>query len=70
MWFSTCKGVDIIIMDDPNSPKDLSEVGRRNTIRSYTDTISTRLNNPEVGLFIVSNKDCMKRPTGYLLSKR
>ena len=26
------KGADIIIMDDPNSPKDLSEVGRRNTI--------------------------------------
>lgn len=63
------KGADIIIMDDPNSPKDLSEVGRRNTIRSYTDTISTRLNNPETGLFIVVQQRLHENDlTGYLLS--
>jgi predicted phage terminase large subunit-like protein len=63
------RGADIIVMDDPNSPKDLSALGISNTIRTWTDTISTRLNQPEIGLFIVIQQRLHHKDlSGYLLN--
>jgi len=62
------KGADIIILDDPNNPKELSEVGVKNTIRTWKDTISTRLNQPEIGLYIVIQQRLHHNDlSGYLL---
>jgi predicted phage terminase large subunit-like protein len=64
------RGADVIIMDDPNNTKRLSAVERKNTIKSWTDTISTRLNNPETGLFIVIQQRLHTEDlSGYLLEK-
>ncbi|MFW6242797.1 MAG: hypothetical protein ACOC2W_01425 [bacterium] len=46
------KGADVIVIDDGNNTRRLSEVERNNTIEAWKDTISTRLNNPKTGLFI------------------
>lgn len=62
------RGGDVIIMDDPNNSRRLSEVERKNTIKSWTDTISTRLNDPDIGLFIVIQQRLHQNDlTGYLL---
>ena len=64
------RGADIIIMDDPNNTRRLSAVERHNTIKAWTDTISTRLNNPETGLFIVIQQRLhMNDLSGYLQEK-
>ena len=46
------RGASIIVLDDPNNTQRLSEVERENTIRAWRDTISTRLNLPDVDMFI------------------
>ena len=62
-------GGDVIIMDDPNSPKQLSNVERHNTIKAWVDTISTRLNNPDTGIFILIQQRLHQEDlTGYLLN--
>lgn len=62
------RGADIIIMDDANSPKELTETGLRNTINTWKDTISTRLNQPEIGIFIVIQQRLHHNDlSGYLL---
>lgn len=62
------RGADIIICDDPNNLKDLSDVGIKNTIRTWKDTISTRLNQPDIGLFIVIQQRVHHNDlSGYLL---
>ena len=64
------RGADIIIMDDPNNTKRLSGVERHNTIKSWKDTISTRLNDPVVGLFIVIQQRLHQNDlSGYLQEK-
>jgi predicted phage terminase large subunit-like protein len=63
------RGADIIIMDDPNKIGDLSAVAIHNTIRTWKDTISTRLNQPEIGLFIVIQQRLHHNDlSGYLLN--
>ena len=62
------RGADIIICDDPNNIKELSEIGIKNTIRTWKDTISTRLNQPEIGLFVVIQQRVHHQDlSGYLL---
>lgn len=62
------RGADVIVCDDPNSPKDLSATGIANTIRTWKDTISTRLNQPEIGLFIIIQQRLHHNDlSGYLL---
>lgn len=64
------RGADCIIMDDPNNTRRLSEVERRNTTKAWTDTISTRLNDPTTGLFIVIQQRLhMNDLSGYLMEK-
>lgn len=64
------RGADCIVMDDPNNTRRLSAVERHNTIKAWTDTISTRLNNPSTGLFIVIQQRLhMNDLTGYLMEK-
>lgn len=46
-------GADIIILDDPQSPDDISEASLRNTLQTYTDTIYSRLNNPGIGFRVL-----------------
>ena len=62
------RGADIIVMDDANSTKELSDVGRKNTIRTFKDTIRTRLNQPDIGLFInIQQRLHYEDLSGYLL---
>jgi len=62
------RGADIIVCDDPNSPKDLSEVGRNAVIDIWKNTIRSRLNNPSLGVFIVIQQRLHKNDlSGYLL---
>ena len=65
------RGGDCIVLDDPNSTMKLSGVERHNTIKAWQDTISTRLNNPTVGLFIVIQQRLHQHDlSGYLLEKQ
>ena len=62
------RGSDVVILDDPNNSRKLSAVERKNTITAWKDTISTRLNDPEVGLFIVIQQRLHTNDlTGYLM---
>jgi len=64
------RGSSCVIMDDPNNTRRLSEIERGNTIKAWTDTISTRLNDPETGLFIVIQQRLHTMDlSGYLLEK-
>ena len=64
------RGATVIVLDDPNNTKRLSEVERENTIRAWRDTISTRLNQPETNLFIVVQQRLhFYDLSGYLLEK-
>lgn len=64
------RGSDIIVMDDPNNTRRLSTIERHNTIKAWSDTISTRLNNPREGLFIVIQQRLHAEDlSGYLLEK-
>jgi predicted phage terminase large subunit-like protein len=47
-------GADVIIMDDILKPDQaLSEVERTNANTYFDETVSTRLNNPDVGMYII-----------------
>lgn len=62
------KGADVIVIDDGNNTRRLSEVERKNTIDSWKDTVSTRLNDPYTGLFInVQQRLHDNDLTGYLI---
>ena len=63
------KGADVIVLDDPNNSKKLSQVERQNTINTWKDTISSRLNDPDVGLFIIIQQRLHELDlSGYLLN--
>lgn len=50
----TGTGADVIIVDDPINPRQAaSEVARKNANDHFNQTLSTRLNNPETGIFII-----------------
>lgn len=62
------KGADIIVNDDANNTRRLSDVERKNTIDTWRDTIASRLNNPKTGLFInVQQRLHDNDLSGYLL---
>ena len=62
------RGGNIVIMDDPNNVRRLSQVERHNTIEAWRNTVSTRLNNPDIDLFIVIQQRLHTGDlTGYLL---
>lgn len=64
------RGSDCIVLDDPNNTRRLSQIERHNTIKAWTDTVNTRLNNPETGLFIVIQQRLHQEDlSGYLMEK-
>ncbi len=65
----TGSGASILILDDPQDPKlAASEVERKNTIDFYTNTLYSRLNQPELGHRIIVQQRLHENDlTGYLL---
>lgn len=67
----TGMGADVIVIDDPQNPQlARSEVERENANRFFNETLRSRLNNPEVGVFIVVMQRLHENDlTGMLLDK-
>ncbi len=65
----TGSGADIILIDDPQNPKmAFSEAERKTSLDFFNYTLSTRLNNPETGLFIIIMQRLHEDDlSGYLL---
>lgn len=65
----TGSGGDVIIIDDPINPKQgASEKERKAAIDYFTQTLSTRLNDPKRGLYIVIMQRLHEEDlTGYLM---
>ena len=61
-------GCDIMLLDDIQSPDNVSAVGLRNTIESYTDVLYSRLNNPDVSIRICLQQRVHENDiSGYLM---
>jgi len=67
----TGEGGDIIIIDDPNAAQEaFSEATIQTTIDWWDSALSTRLNNPKTGAFIVIQQRLAEDDlTGHILSK-
>lgn len=67
----TGEGGDIIILDDPQNPKEAnSEAERQNTINFFTHTLPSRLDDPKTGVFIVVMQRLHEEDlTGYILAE-
>lgn len=65
-------GGDIIIVDDPINPKKATSEVERNVANEFFDrTLTTRLNNPHIGLFIIIMQRLHENDlTGHLLKLR
>lgn len=50
---NTGEGGDIIIIDDPNSAKELSEQVLATTIEWWNEVMSSRLNDPTTGAYVI-----------------
>lgn len=66
----TGRGADCIVVDDPHNTQDVvSDVDRESSIRWWSQSLSTRINDPKTGVFIVvmqrQHEDDL---TGHLLS--
>ena len=64
-------GADIIVIDDPQNPQlARSDVERENANRFFNETLRSRLNNPDKGVFIVIMQRLHEQDlTGMLLEK-
>lgn len=50
----TGMGADVIVIDDPQNPQEArSDLKRENSNAYFNETLRSRLNNPDVGLFII-----------------
>jgi len=67
----TGMGADIIVIDDPQNPQlARSDIERENANRFFNETLRSRLNNPDKGVFIVIMQRLHEQDlTGMLLSK-
>ena len=67
----TGEGGNIIIVDDPNAAQEaFSEATIQTTIEWWDNSLSTRLNNPKTGAFIVIQQRLAEDDlTGHILSK-
>lgn len=65
-------GGDVIIVDDPINPlMAASEAERKNAIKYFDETLTTRLDNPDRGLFIIIMQRLHEEDlTGHLLKKQ
>ena len=65
----TGSGADVIILDDPNKPKDISDTMLENVTDIFKDTVYNRLNNVNVGSRMVVQQRTHERDlSGYVLS--
>jgi len=61
-------GCDIMLLDDIQSPDNVTPVGLKNTIESYTDVLYSRLNNPNISLRICLQQRVHENDiSGYLM---
>lgn len=61
-------GCDIMLLDDIQSPDNVTPVGLKNTIESFTDVLYSRLNNPDVSIRICLQQRCHENDiSGYLM---
>lgn len=67
----TGSGGDVIIIDDPINPKKAASDTERKAANDYfSQTLSTRLNNPKIGLFIIIMQRLHEDDlTGYLMKE-
>ena len=67
----TGMGADIVVIDDPQNPQlARSEVERENANQFFNETLRSRLNQPEIGVFIVIMQRLHENDlTGMLLKK-
>ena len=67
----TGMGADIIVIDDPQNPQlARSDIERDNANRFFNETLRSRLNNPDIGIFIVIMQRLHENDlTGMLLDK-
>ena len=67
----TGMGADIIVIDDPQNPQlARSDIERENANRFFNETLRSRLNNPDKGVFIVIMQRLHEQDlTGMLLEK-
>ncbi len=65
------EGGDVIIVDDPQNPRMVNSVIERETsIAFFTNTLQTRLNNPQKGAIIIIMQRLHEQDlTGYILSE-
>jgi len=70
--FGTGEGGDIIILDDPNSAGDADSEAVRESTNDWCDNVlSTRLNDPEAGRFVVVQQRIHAQDySGHLLSQQ
>lgn len=61
-------GCDIMLLDDIQSPDNVTVVGLKNTIESYTDVLYSRLNNPDISIRICLQQRVHENDiSGYLM---
>src|SRR3954452_10285588 len=67
----TGEGADIIVFDDPHNVSDAdSDTVRERTLRFFDESMSTRLNDPKTGRFIVIAQRVHERDlSGHILAK-
>lgn len=68
---ATGDGGDIIVVDDPHKVKEAESVVQREAVLEWWDeTMSTRLNNPETGVYIVIMQRVHEKDlAGHILAK-
>ena len=68
----TGEGGDVIIIDDPQNPLMAnSETERESSVNFFKNTLQTRLNNPQTGVFIVIMQRLHENDlTGHILSEQ
>lgn len=65
----TGSGADVIIVDDPNKPNEISSGILEKIKNVYKDTIYNRINDPEIGVrMLIQQRTHEKDLSGYLLS--
>lgn len=66
----TGSGADMIILDDPNKPKDISDTMLTNITDIFKDTVYNRLNDIDVGSrFIVQQRTHERDLSGFVMSE-
>ena len=64
----TGSGADIIVIDDANKPKDISDVMLSNVTDIFKDTVYNRLNDPDIGSrFVVQQRTHERDLSGFIM---